>query len=61
MDAELPPCSTVAHVRAALSQWTSLTKHKFTDKTIKNIKIAAAELHNKHRGLLEVGAYATIR
>ena len=31
------------HVHAPSSHWTSLTKHKFKDKIIKNLKMARAD------------------
>lgn len=35
-------CISSAYIQAPLSHWTSLTKHKYRGKIIKNFKMATA-------------------
>lgn len=52
-------CNSSAQTHSTLSHWTTLTKHIFKGKIIKNIKTATAEHLNKREPLWSAKPYMT--
>lgn len=50
-------CAFLLSSHAPLSYWTSLLKHKFKDKVIKNVNMEAAENSTKRGALLSMGSF----